>query len=76
MTFWYNLMITERIHKRSDIPLLHFTHEYSGIVIYIFFPKDGSGKGIVLSNNHDNVSYVIDITLTGISHDRKINRVM
>ena len=41
-----------------------FHPESKGIVIYIF-PKDGSGKGIVLNINHDIIPQVIAITLIG-----------
>ena len=41
-----------------------FHPECKGIVIYIF-PKDGSGKGIVLHINHDIVPQVIGKTLAG-----------
>ena len=43
-----------------------FHPESKGIVIYIF-PKDGSGKGIVLNINHDIVPQVIGKTLAGVS---------
>ena len=43
-----------------------FHPESKGIVIYIF-PKDGSGKGIVLNINHDIAPQVIVRTLAGVS---------
>ena len=49
--------------------IVAFHPESKGIVIYIF-PKDDSGKGIVLNINHDIVSQVISIALTGVSHDK------
>jgi len=42
-------------------------------VIYIF-PKDGSGKGIVLNINYDIVPQAIVRALTGVSHDREISK--
>ena len=50
-----------------------FHPESKGIVIYIF-PKDGSGKGIVLDINHDIVLEAIGNTLTGVSHDKEISK--
>ena len=38
-------------HRYTIVP---FHLESKGIIIYIF-PKDGSGKGILLSINHDIV---------------------
>ena len=46
--------------------IVAFHPESKGIVIYIF-PKDGSGKGIVLNINHDIVPQAIGKTLTGVS---------
>ena len=42
-------------------------------MIYIF-PKDGSGKGIVLNINHDIVPQAIGRALTGVSHDKEISK--
>jgi len=42
-------------------------------MIYIF-PKDGSGKGIVFSINHDIVPQAIGKALTGVSHDKEISK--
>ena len=50
-----------------------FHPESKGIVIYIF-PKDGSGKGIVFSINHDIVPQAIGKTLTGVSCDKEISK--
>ena len=47
-----------------------FHPESKSIVIYIF-PKDGSGKGIVLNINHDIVPQVLGIALTGVSHNQE-----
>ena len=47
-----------------------FHPEIKGIVIYIF-PKDGSGKGIVLNINHDIVPQAICKTLAGVSPDKE-----
>jgi hypothetical protein len=47
-----------------------FHPESKGIVIYIF-PKDGSGKGIVLNINQDIVPQAIGRALTGVSHDKE-----
>ena len=41
-----------------------FYPESKSIIIYLF-PKDGSGKGIVLNINHDIVPQAIGNTLTG-----------
>ena len=38
------------------------------------FPKDGSGKGIVFSINHDIVPQAIGKALTGVSHDKEISK--
>ena len=50
--------------------IVAFHPESKGIVIYIF-PKDGSGKGIVLNINHDIVPQAIGNTLTGVSPDKE-----
>ena len=50
-----------------------FHPESKGIVIYLF-PKDGSGKDIVLNINHDIVPQVIGKTLTGVSQDKEISK--
>ena len=50
--------------------IVEFHLESKGIIIYIF-PKDGSGKGIVLNINHDIVPQAIGKTLTGVSHDKE-----
>ena len=42
-------------------------------MIYIF-PKDGSGKGIVLNINHDIVPQAIGRALTGVGHDKEISK--
>ena len=42
-------------------------------MIYIF-PKDGSGKGIVLNINQDIVPQAIGRALIGISHDQEISK--
>ena len=46
--------------------IVAFHLESKGIIIYIF-PKDGSGKGIVLNINHDIVPQVVGTTLAGVS---------
>ena len=43
-----------------------FHPESEGIIIYLF-PKDGSGKGIILNINHDIVPQAIGKTLIGVS---------
>ena len=50
-----------------------FHPESKGIVIYIF-PKDGSGKGIVLNINLVIVPQAIGKTLTWVSHDKEISK--
>ena len=47
-----------------------FHPESKGIVSYLF-PKDGSGKGIVLNINHDIVPQVIGNALTGVSTNKE-----
>ena len=47
-----------------------FHPESKSIVIHIF-PKDGSGKGIVLNINYDIVPQAIGIALTGVSHNQE-----
>ena len=46
--------------------IVAFYPESMGIVIHIF-PKDDSGKGIVLNINHDIVPQAISKTLIGVS---------
>ena len=46
--------------------IVAFHPKSKGIVIYLF-PKDGSGKGIVLNIKHDIVPQAIGKTLTGVS---------
>ena len=36
---------------------------------YYIFPKDGSGKGIVLNIKHDIIAQVIGKTLAGVSRE-------
>ena len=50
--------------------IVEFHLESKGIIIYIF-PKDGSGKGIVLNINHDIVPQVIGKTLARVSRDKE-----
>ena len=50
--------------------IVAFHPESKGIIIYIF-PKDGSGKGIVLNINRDIVSQGIGRALTWVSHDKE-----
>ena len=50
-----------------------FHPESKGIVIYLF-PKDGSGKGIILNINHGIVPQAIGKTLTGVSQDKEISK--
>ena len=49
--------------------IVAFLPKSKGIIIYIF-PKDGSGKGIVLNINHDIVPQAIGIDLTGVSRNK------
>ena len=42
--------------------------------MFICFPKDGSGKGIVLNINHDIVPQAIGKCLIGVSRDNKISK--
>ena len=49
-----------------------FHPESKGIVSYLF-PKDGSGKGIVLNINHDIVPQAVGKTLTRVSQDKEIS---
>ena len=42
-------------------------------MIYIF-PKDGSGKDIILNINHNIVPQAIGRALTGVSHDKEISK--
>ena len=51
--------------------IVAFLPKSKGIIIYIF-PKDGSGKGIVLNINHDIVPQAIDRAPTGVSRDKEI----
>ena len=53
--------------------IVAFHLESKGIIIYIF-PKDGSGKGIVLNIKHDIIAQVIGKTLAGVSQDKKISK--
>ena len=53
--------------------IVAFLPKSKGIIIYIF-PKDGSGKGIVFSINHDIVPQAIGKALTGVSHDKEISK--
>ena len=50
-----------------------FHPESKDIVIYLF-PKDGSGKGIVLNINHEIVPQVIGKTLAGVSPGKEISK--
>ena len=50
-----------------------FHPESKGIVSYLF-PKDGSGKCIVLNINHDIVPQAIGKTLTGVSPGKEISK--
>ena len=50
-----------------------FHPESKGIIIYLF-PKDGSGKGIILNVNHDIVPQAIGKTLTGVSLGKEISK--
>ena len=43
-------------------------------MLFICFPKDGSGKGTVLNNNHDIVPQAIGKTLTGVSLGKEISK--
>ena len=53
--------------------IVAFHPESKGIVIYLF-PKDSSGKGIVLNNNNDIEPQAIGKTLTGVSQDKEISK--
>ena len=50
--------------------IVAFHPESKDIVIYLF-PKDGSGKGIVLNINHDIVPQAIGRALICVSRDRE-----
>ena len=50
-----------------------FHPESKGIVSYLF-PKDGSGKGIILNINHGIVPQAIGKTLTGVSQDKETSK--
>ena len=54
-------------HGYTVVP---FHPESKGIVSYLF-PKDGSGKGIVLNINHDIVPQGIGKALTGVSSGKR-----
>ena len=41
---------------------------------FICFPKDGSGKGIVININHDIVPQAIGKTLTGVIPGNEISK--
>ena len=43
-------------------------------MLFICFPKDGSGKGNVLSIKHDIVLQAIGKTLTGVSPGKEISK--
>jgi hypothetical protein len=53
--------------------IVAFHPESKGIIIYLF-PKDGSGKGIVLNINNDIMPQAIGKTLIGISQDKEISK--
>ena len=53
--------------------IVAFHPESKGIIIYLF-PKDGSGKGIVLNINHDIMPQAIGKTLTGVSPGKEISK--
>ena len=50
-----------------------FYPESKGIVIDLF-PKDGSGRNIVLNINHDIVPQAIGKTLIGVSPGKEISK--
>ena len=54
--------------------IVAFHPESKGIIIYLF-PKDGSGKDIVLNINHDIVPQAICITQAGVSPGKGISKV-
>ena len=65
---WYRLYDYKRDQQAHGYTIVAFHPESKGIIIYIF-PKDGSGKGIVLNINHDIVPQVIGKTLVGVSRE-------
>ena len=67
---WYSLYDYRWDPQTHRYTIVAFHPESKGIVIYIF-PKDGSGKGIILNINHDIIPQVIGKTLAGVSHDIK-----
>ena len=64
-------MLTFPATAAHGYTVVAFHPESKGIVIYIF-PKDGSGKDIVLNINHDIVPQAIGRALIGVSHDKEI----
>ena len=54
------------VSARNTVVAFHL--ESKCIIIYIF-PKNGSGKGIVLNINHDIIPQVICKTLVGVSRE-------
>ena len=67
---WYNLYNYRWNPQAHRYTVVAFHPESKGIIIYIF-PKNGSGKGIVLNINHDIVPQVIGRTLVGVSRDEE-----
>ena len=59
-----------QVHRYTVVA---FHLESKGIVIYIF-PKNGSGKGIVLNINHYIMPQTIGRALTRVSHDKEISK--
>ena len=64
---WYSLYDYRWDPQAHGYTVVAFHPE---IMIYIF-PKDGSGKGIVLNINHGIVPQAIGIALTGVSHNKE-----
>ena len=67
---WYSLYDYRWDPQAHEYTVVTFHPKSKGIVIYIF-PKDGSGKGIVLNINHDIVPQVIGKTLARVSRDKE-----
>ena len=67
---WYSLYDYRWDPQAHRYIIVAFHPESKGIIIYIF-PKDGSGKCIVLNINHDIVPQVIGIALTGVSYNQE-----
>ena len=67
---WYNLYDYRWDPQVHRYTVVAFHPESKDIIIYIF-PKDGSGKGIILNINYDIIPQVIGKTLAGVSRDKE-----